>query len=138
MLAILTRRLRCCLQNLNYVNPLQRTQMTIAALINTGSLWLYEGPGSNSPAPLLVARVIGRDVQCLAVPTTLMVQPYDGDPAAHIPPYNCSNLEAGAMLPPGFWSGGVSASLCDNCCRSCSLAPQCMHACMHGHTPQLA
>eukprot|EP00775_Hariotina_reticulata_P007431 gene7431-7640_t len=94
--------------NLNYVNPLQRTQMTIVALINTGSLWLYEGPNTNAPAPLLVARVISRDVLCLALPTTLMVQPYDGDPQAHISPGKCTPLSAGAMLPPGFWSGGAA------------------------------
>lgn len=96
-------------QNLNYVFPLQRTEMTVAALINTGSLWLYEGPTSDSPEPLLVSRVVGRGIGCLAVPSTLLVQPVQdrSDLEPPLPQEQCQRLDAGAMRPPGFWDGGV-------------------------------
>ncbi|KAF8065468.1 hypothetical protein HT031_003069 [Scenedesmus sp. PABB004] len=96
--------------NLNYLFPLQRTEMTVVALINTGSLWLYEGPNSPSPAPLLVSRVIGRGQSCLAVPSTKLVQPIQqyGPGVAPIPADQCQLLDAGAMRPPGLWDGGAA------------------------------
>lgn len=94
------------LQNINWVTPLQRSTFTMAALINTGSLWLYEGPNSVSPAPLLVARLINRGIRCdIQTPDVKLTQPAS-DPAAGLT--YCQKLDGGAMRPPGVWDGGVS------------------------------
>lgn len=78
----------------------------MAALINTGSLWLYEGPSSNAPAPLLVARVINRGMNAeIQTPDVKLKQP-QSDLAAGI--QQCQPLDGGAMRPPGVWDGGVS------------------------------
>lgn len=103
----------CCChpQNLNWVWPLQRQEFTLVALINTGSLWLYEGPRSQSPGPLLVARLISRGIASMALPDNFLVQPLQLDsssPPQLLPPsFQCGKLDAGAMRPPGFWDGGV-------------------------------
>lgn len=94
------------MQNLSWVAPLKRNILTVAALINTGSLWLYEGATSNSPAPLLVARVINRGMNCeIQTPDVKLTQP-PIDPVAGIA--QCQKLDGGAMRPPGVWDGGVS------------------------------
>jgi hypothetical protein len=94
------------LQNLNWVNPLRRNVLTIAALINTGSLWLYEGPNAQAPAPLLVARFTNKGMNCeVQAPDVKLIQPVS-DPAAGIS--QCQSLDGGAMRPPGVWDGGVS------------------------------
>jgi hypothetical protein len=101
-------------QNLNWVWPLQRQEFTLIALFNTGSLWLYEGPKSDSPSPLLVARLISRGVAALALPDNFLVQPLQLDNT--VPPqllpqsFQCGKLDAGAMRPPGMWDGGVSGA----------------------------
>jgi hypothetical protein len=62
---------------------------------------MYEGPNTDSPTPLLVARVIPRGTSCLIHPDTRIQQPWR----------KCSNNEgfqAGAARPLGFWDGGVS------------------------------
>jgi hypothetical protein len=95
--------------------PLQRQEFTLIALINTGSLWLYEGPRSNSPSPLLVSRLISRGVAAMALPDNFLVQPLQFDntlPPQLLPEsFQCGKLDAGAMRPPGFWDGGVSLCL---------------------------
>jgi hypothetical protein len=94
------------LQNLNWVNPLRRSVLTIAALINTGSLWLYEGPNAQAPAPLLVARFTNKGMNCeVQAPDVKLIQPRS-DTAAGIS--QCQSLDGGAMRPPGVWDGGVS------------------------------
>lgn len=102
----------CCpaplatLQNINWVNPLRRNVFTLAALINTGSLWLYEGPNANAPAPLLVARLVNRGMNCeIQTPDVKLTQP-QSDPAAGLS--SCQKLDGGAMRPPGVWDGAVS------------------------------
>jgi hypothetical protein len=115
-LAALLPHACCCLQNLNWVWPLQRQEFTLIALINTGSLWLYEGPRSDSPSPLLVSRLISRGVAAMALPDNLLVQPLQFDntlPPQLLPEsFQCGKLDAGAMRPPGFWDGGVSEDTC--------------------------
>jgi len=96
----------CLLQNINWVTPLRRNVFTLAALINTGSLWLYEGPNAQAPAPLLVARLINRGMNCeIQTPDVKLTQP-SSDPAAGLA--SCQKLDGGAMRPPGVWDGGVS------------------------------
>jgi hypothetical protein len=114
----------CFPQNLNWVWPLQRQEFTLIALINTGSLWLYEGPRSNSPSPLLVSRLISRGVAAMALPDNFLVQPlqYDNTLPPQLLPesFQCGKLDAGAMRPPGFWDGGVSShALLWFCTRLC-------------------
>ncbi|WIA36785.1 hypothetical protein OEZ86_008040 [Tetradesmus obliquus] len=100
------------IDNLNWVWPLQRQEFTLVALINTGSLWLYEGPRSQSPGPLLVARLISRGIASMALPDNFLVQPLQLDsssPPQLLPPsFQCGKLDAGAMRPPGFWDGGAA------------------------------
>uniref|UniRef100_A0A383V3P6 Uncharacterized protein n=1 Tax=Tetradesmus obliquus TaxID=3088 RepID=A0A383V3P6_TETOB len=100
------------IDNLNWVWPLQRQEFTLIALINTGSLWLYEGPRSQSPGPLLVARLISRGIASMALPDNFLVQPLQLDsssPPQLLPPsFQCGKLDAGAMRPPGFWDGGAA------------------------------
>lgn len=92
-------------QNINWVNPLRRNVFTLAALINTGSLWLYEGPNANSPSPLLVARLVNRGMNCeIQTPDVKLTQP-QSDPAGLS---SCQKLDGGAMRPPGVWDGAVS------------------------------
>lgn len=113
-------RHNCLPQNLNYVFPLQRTAFTMVALINTGSLWLYEGPNTDSPAPLLVARVVGRGITALAVPDTKLVQPLQQtSDAAPVVNEQCQLLDGGAMRPPGLWNGGVGVIGFSVCHISC-------------------
>ncbi|WIA21393.1 hypothetical protein OEZ85_000609 [Tetradesmus obliquus] len=75
----------------------ERTELALSALINTGSLWLYEGPHSQSPSPLLVTRIIPRGTSCLIKPQETQLQQ----------PGQCGTLHAGAARPPGFWDGGA-------------------------------
>jgi hypothetical protein len=74
-------------------------------IFNTGALWLYAGPGSSSPTPLLAARVFPRGTNAVASALTKLQQPTDFDGSANI---GARGLNAGAVDPRGFWNGGVS------------------------------
>lgn len=93
-------------------NPYQRKQLATVALINTGSLWQYTC--ADDPAPVLVARVTGRGVDCSISSSTQLhqpqAQPLDGGGSGYYDtePGQCPCLDAGATRPLGFWSGGVS------------------------------
>ena len=81
----------------------KRDTLLVSALINTGSLWLYEGPTSQSPTPLLVSRLVARGMTAVAASGTRLQQPIGF--AADI---EKRGLNAGAVDPKGFWNGGVS------------------------------
>jgi hypothetical protein len=77
----------------------------VAAIINTGSLWLYEGPSSQSPTPLLVSRLVARGLIAHAASGVRLQQPigFAND-------IEKRGLNAGAVDPKGFWNGGVSVA----------------------------
>jgi hypothetical protein len=86
-----------------------RRNLVLVTLFNTGALWLYAGPGSSSPTPLLAARVFPRGTNAVASALTKLQQPSDFDGSANI---GARGLNAGAVDPRGFWNGGVSGTLC--------------------------
>lgn len=61
------------LQPLSITQPSHRTRLTTVALVNTGSLWQYTC--EDDPAPVLVARVTGRGVDCGIDESTKLLQP---------------------------------------------------------------
>lgn len=68
----------CCVcspqtQPISTSKALHRTRLTTAALLNTGSLWQYTC--EEDPAPVLVARVTGRGVDCGLDKDTELQQP---------------------------------------------------------------
>lgn len=115
-----------------------RSQLAVVALVNTGSLWQYTG--EDDPAPLLVARVVGRGVDSAIDPSTLLQQPAAGDAQAPVGKQDgmCAPLDPGAAHLPGFWSGGVSAWRAAlpgrNAQRAPTAPPASRLAAAHAHT----
>jgi hypothetical protein len=75
-----------------------RDSFTLAALVNTGSLWGYVAGVNGVPAPTLVAAQVPWGRAAPLGPRTALRQP-GGAP----------DLAPGGAAPLGFWSGGVSA-----------------------------
>jgi hypothetical protein len=78
-------------------------KITLAALLDTATLWKWGGPGSPTSTPLLAAQQAVLS-SAAAPPTGLLLRQPGGAPA----------LQLGSR-PLGFWNGAVSVTVVQLC-----------------------